>query len=399
MGLEPYEYELLVHPERELKVSLSVKMDDGTTKFFEGYRVRHSSVLGPGKGGIRFHPATDIDEVKALAGWMTLKCAVAGIPYGGGKGGVRVDPKKLSKGELERLTRAYTAAIAPVIGPHSDIPAPDVNTNAQIMSWILDTYSTIVKKHTPAVVTGKPVGQGGSLGRGKATGYGVSICARETAKRLGMDIGSATVAVQGMGNVGSNAAVWLENQGFTVKAVSDISGGVISDSRLNVKELVEFLSGGRLIADYNAEGVKHITNEELLESDVDILVPAALENAINGDNAHKINARVIVEGANGPTTSEAEHILDKKGAVIVPDILANAGGVVVSYFEWLQNLAEEYWTEEKVDARLEEIMLDAMHNVWDKAEEYKTNLRMGAYMLAIHRVCEGQRKKDSDFSI
>lgn len=386
LGLPEDQYIFLKYPERELKVSIPVAMDDGTVKVFEGFRVQHSSILGPCKGGLRYHPDTDIDEVRALAAWMSLKCAVVNIPYGGAKGGIKVDPSKLSKNELQHLTRRYTTMIAPLIGPNRDIPAPDVNTSPEIMAWIMDTYSTLNGVLTPGVVTGKPIEIGGSRGRSKATGAGIAIVAREIAKRYGIDISSCTVAIQGMGKVGSHGAVELEKQGFIVTAVSDVSGGLYKAEGLPVAEIVEFLSNGGLLVDFDSPGVAHINNRELLTSDADILVPAALENAITEEIAPEIRAKIIVEGANGPTTAAADRILNERGVIIVPDILANAGGVVVSYFEWLQNLQYIYWDEPQVDSMLEHTMTTAINDVWQCAKGKDATLRMGAYMLAITRI-------------
>ena len=392
LGYEPKEYERIKYPERELKVSVPVEMDDGSVHVFEGYRVQHSTSRGPAKGGIRYHQDVNINEVKALAAWMTFKCAVVNIPYGGGKGGITVDPSTLSEGELRRLTRRYTAMIAPIIGPDRDIPAPDVGTNASVMSWIMDTYSMIHGHCIPGVVTGKPIELGGSLGRSEATGRGVMLTTKMICGKKGLDPKNSTVAVQGMGNVGSISAALLHKEGFRVIAVSDVSGGICCSEGLNIPEIRQYLSvKGNLLKDYNAEGVKHISNAELLSTDCDILVPAALENQINGSNADAIRAKIIVEGANGPTTAEADAILEAKGITVVPDILANAGGVVVSYFEWVQNIESFHWTVEDVNNRLEKIMNDAFDNVWEKATEKGQSMRTGAYLVALSRVVEAQK--------
>lgn len=394
LGYAPSDYVLLKYPERELKVAVPVEMDDGTVRIFEGYRVQHSTVRGPAKGGIRFHPNVDLDEVKALAGWMTFKCAVANIPYGGGKGGVVVDPTTLSKGELRRLTRRFTAAIAPIIGPELDIPAPDVNTNPEIMGWIVDTYSMLKGHNVPGVVTGKPVELGGSLGRGAATGRGVMLNAKFILGKLGMPVEGTTVAVQGQGNVGGVAAELLHAEGFKVVAVSDVSGGLYDPDGLDIPAIRKHLSvRGNLLSGYDCGKAQRISNAELLELPVTMLVPAALENQINASNADRIQAKIIVEGANGPTAVEADEILDKKGVVIVPDILANSGGVIVSYFEWVQNLQNLYWTEEEVNAKLFKLLDEAFRGVWDIAQEKKTSLRMGAYLIAIRRVVENIRMR------
>ena len=388
LGLEEKDYIQLKYPERELKVSVPVRMDDGSIQVFEGYRVQHSGIRGPYKGGIRYHQKVDMDEVKALAAAMTFKCAVVDIPYGGGKGGVTVDATKLSKGELERLTRKYTALLYPIVGPHVDIPAPDVNTNEEVMAWFMDTYSLVNGQLTLGVVTGKPVALGGSLGRREATGRGVLITTREIAKKLGLDLKGATVAVQGAGNVGGTAALLLHREGCRVVAISDVSGAIYNENGLDVADVVQFLRAerGRLLKDYHAPGVRRISNEALLQLEVDILVPAALENAIHEQNAPSIGARVIVEAANGPTTTAADEILREKGVTIVPDILANAGGVVVSYFEWLQNLQAVKWEEEEINKKLEHTMVKAFQDVWNMAEKHQTSLRMGAFMLALERI-------------
>jgi glutamate dehydrogenase/leucine dehydrogenase len=390
LGLAEEEYAFLRNPEREVKGTFPVKMDDGHVEMFEGYRIQHSSMRGPCKGGIRFHPETDEDEVKSLAAWMSFKCAVANIPYGGGKGGITVDPAKLSKAELERLTRAYTKLITPVIGPKTDIPAPDVNTNAQIMGWIVDEYSKLVGEFTPAVVTGKPLALGGSLGRPAATGRGILFNTREIYKRLGKTLAGATVAVQGFGNVGGVAAQLLYKEGCKVVAVSYAFGALYCENGLNIDEIID--TGYQMkLNDYNAEGVKHITNDELLALPVDILVPAALENAITEKNVDTIKAGIIVEGANGPINNAASTALDAKGIYIVPDILANSGGVIVSYFEWVQDLQCYFWSEEEVNAKLERQIAEAFKAVWDTAHENGVSLRTGAYMVAVSRIVEAAK--------
>lgn len=393
LGLEEKDYAAIRYPERELKVSIPVEMDDGSIKVFEGYRVQHSSSRGPCKGGIRYHQDVNIDEVKALAAWMSFKCAVANIPYGGGKGAVKVDPSKLSKKELKNLTRRYTAMILPLIGPERDIPAPDVGTNAEIMGWIMDTYSMFKGYTVPGIVTGKPIEVGGSLGRGEATGRGVMIVTREILHRMGMPMIGTKVAVQGMGNVGGTTAKLLYKEGCKVVAVSDVYGGVYNKNGLNIDEISAFLkeNKGKFLKDYTAPGVTYITNEEVLTADVDVLVPAALENQITEEVAPKIKAQVIVEGANGPTTVDADKILERSGKKIVPDILANAGGVVVSYFEWVQNIQSLMWDEEEVNRALEKIMIRAFNEVWDKAREKETTMRMGAYMVAINRIAKAKK--------
>jgi len=387
LGLEESDYIELLHPERELKVSVPVRMDDGTVKVFEGYRVQHSTLRGPGKGGIRFHQHTDENEVKALAAWMTFKCAVVGIPYGGAKGGVTVDPTKLSHGELERLTRRFAAAIAPIIGPSQDIPAPDVNTTGEIMGWFADTYSAITGRWSPGVITGKPHEIGGSLGRPEATGRGVMIATRELLKKLNLPVENQRVVVQGMGNVGSISAKLIHELGAKIIAVSDVSEGIYNEDGLDIPDILKYLSvRGNLLKDYKKDGLKRVSNSDLLLIDTDVLIPAALENQINKDNAAQIKAKVIVEGANGPTTVEADEILDKKGVIIIPDILANAGGVTVSYFEWVQNLQSFYWEEEEINNRLNVIMCKAFESVYAIHKEKNVPLRASAYILALKKL-------------
>ena len=388
LGYAPSDYETLKHPERELRVSVPVRMDDGSLQVFEGYRVQHSTLRGPAKGGIRFHHEVNDDEVRALSAWMTFKCAVVGVPYGGGKGGVVVDPSKLSVNEKRQLTRRYTAMIAPIIGPETDIPAPDVGTNAEVMGWIMDTYS-MLKGHTvTGVVTGKPISLGGAKGRKEATGRGVMITAVNAVKALGKDMNGLTVAVQGMGNVGSVSAALLTEQGAKVVAVSDVSCAIYNEDGLNIPEIIAYLNEGKNLLEGYQGNYKKISNEDLLTLDVDILVPAALENQINASNADKVRAKIIVEGANGPTTVEADEILDKNGVVVLPDILANAGGVVVSYFEWVQNLQSLYWDESQVNDKLKSIMDAAFESVWNIAKEKNVNLRSGAYLIAMQRLIE-----------
>ena len=387
-GYKHDEYVTLEYPERELKVSVPVVMDDGSVQVFEGYRVQHSSLRGPCKGGIRFHKDSDIEEVKALALWMTMKCAVANIPYGGAKGAVKVDPAKLSRGELQRLTRRYTAMVLPLIGPEKDIPAPDVNTNAETMGLIMDTYSMLKGYTVPGVVTGKPVEIGGSLGRSEATGRGVMITAMQLMKKLGMQPENTRAAVQGFGNVGSAAADLLAKQGVKICALSDVSGGIYCADGLDASKVRAFIAAekGRFLKDYTIDDVRHITNEELLEADVDLLIPAALENQITAENAGKIRAKYIVEAANGPTSVEADAILTQRGITVVPDILANAGGVVVSYFEWVQNIQSLMWEEKEVNRHLEEIMVRAFEEVWSICKEKQVTMRMAAYMSALKRL-------------
>ena len=389
LGYEPSEYEMLKYPEREMKVSIPVEMDDGTVKIFEGYRVQHSTSRGPAKGGIRYHQNVDLDEVKALAGWMTFKCAVVDIPYGGAKGGVVVDPQTLSTNELHRLTRRFTTMISPIIGENQDIPAPDVGTNPEVMGWIMDTYSMLRGRCIHGVVTGKPVEIGGSLGRKEATGRGVMLNAKFILEKMNIPVKNTTVAIQGQGNVGGVAAELMYQEGFRVVAVSDVSGGVYHPDGLDIPAIRKHLSNrGATLATYNDGKVKHMTNEELLELPVTLLVPAALENQINENNADRIQATIIVEGANGPLDNAADQILEEKGVTIVPDILANAGGVVVSYFEWVQNIQSMTWNEEKVNEKLYQMISKAFKSVWDISAEKNVSLRTGAYLIAVKRVIE-----------
>ena len=392
LGYSDSDIEAIKYPERELKVSIPVRMDDGTTHVFQGYRIQHSTSRGPAKGGIRFHPDVNADEVRALAAWMTFKCAVVNIPYGGGKGGVVCDPSKLSENEIRAITRRYTAAIAPLIGPEQDIPAPDVGTNAAVMGWIMDTYSMLKGHCIHGVVTGKPLELGGALGRNEATGRGVMFTTLNILKKLGIPSEGTTVAVQGAGNVGSVSAKLLHEAGLKVVAISDVSGGIYNPDGLDIPAILSYLAADRrnLLKDFNEDGTTHISNKELLELPVTVLVPAALENQINAGNAGKIQAKLIVEAANGPTTSEADEILAKRGSEVVPDILANAGGVVVSYFEWVQNIQSVSWTEDEVNKKLKDIMDAAFESVWDLTQEKHTTLRMGAYLIALKRVVDAK---------
>lgn len=392
LGYSDSDIEAIKYPERELKVSIPVRMDDGTTHVFQGYRIQHSTSRGPAKGGIRFHPDVSADEVRALAAWMTFKCAVVNIPYGGGKGGVVCDPTKLSENEIRAITRRYTAAIAPLIGPEQDIPAPDVGTNAAVMGWIMDTYSMLKGHCIHGVVTGKPLELGGALGRNDATGRGVMFTTHNILGKLDISAEGTTVAVQGAGNVGSVTAKLLYQSGMKVVAISDVSGGIYNPEGLDIPAILAYLAADRrnLLKDFNEEGTIHISNEELLELDVTVLIPAALENQINADNADKIKAKLIVEAANGPVASEADPVLAEKGILIVPDILANAGGVVVSYFEWVQNIQSVSWTEDEVNKKLREIMDAAFASVWDLAQGKHTTLRMGAYLIALKRVVDAK---------
>ena len=381
--------EFLKNPQRELHVSFPVKMDNGTVQVFHGYRVQHNMVRGPTKGGIRYHPDTNIDEVRALSMWMTWKCAVVGIPYGGAKGGITCNPKKMSQSELEKMTRRYASEISIIMGPNTDIPAPDVYTNSQTMAWIMDTYSMAKGYTVPAVITGKPIALGGSKGRNEATARGCVFVIREAAKKVGLNLKKATVAVQGYGNAGSIAAVLLSDMGAKIVAASDTKGGIINLKGIDPKKLVEHKAKTGSVVGF--PGSKKITNEELLELDVDILVPAALENQITEKNAANVKAKIIGECANGPTTPGADKILYKNGVLVLPDILANAGGVTVSYFEWVQGLYWFFWSEDEVNKKLEAIMVDAFEGVYKISKEKKINMRQAAYVVAMGRVTEAAK--------
>ena len=389
LDLEPGIYKILRHAEKEIKISIPVTMDNGEVEVFTGYRVLYNTSRGPAKGGIRFDMNVTPDEVKALAAWMTWKCAVVNLPFGGSKGGVICDPLKMSVGELERLTRRYTAGIINTLGPDSDVPAPDVNTNERVMAWVMDTYSMHVRHTVTAVVTGKPVEMGGSLGRREATGRGCMFVTREALRHLGMPIAGATIAVQGFGNVGSVAADLLAKEGCKMVAIGDRTGGYYNAKGIDIPAAIAYVRANKTLEGFT--GGDPITNDELLALDVDVLVPAALENVITSKNAGQIRARVICEGANGPTTAGADSILDEKGIFVVPDILANAGGVTVSYFEWVQDRGGYFWTEDTVNSRLEEIMTNSFKAVLDLSRQHKVNMRTAAYMLSISRVATVHR--------
>ena len=384
INLEPGVWNILTHPKRQVMVSCPVQMDNGEIEVFTGYRVQYNITLGPAKGGIRYHPDVSLDEVTALAAWMTWKCAVAHIPFGGGKGGIVCDPTKMSRRELEALTRRYVAEIIDLIGPEKDVPAPDVNTNDQVMAWVMDTYSMHVGHTATAVVTGKPIEMGGSLGRREATGRGVMIVTREAARHLGVDIQRATVAVQGFGNVGSVSADLLAKIGAKIVAVTDWKGGVYNPKGLDVAQLIEYAREHRTVGGF--PGADHLTNDQLWPLDVDILIPAALENQITMENAPKIKAKIVTEGANGPTTPDAHRYLHERGVFVIPDILANSGGVTTSYFEWVQDRYGYFWEEEEVNTRLEKKMCVAFDAVLQTSLKYKVDLRTGAYIVAIQRV-------------
>ncbi len=400
MKLDPNIHEVLKHPMRALEVFLPVRMDNGTIRVFRGYRVQHSMARGPAKGGVRFHQHVSLDEVKALAMWMTWKCAIVGIPYGGGKGGVIVDPRDLSHGELERLARRYFSEISPIIGPQVDIPAPDVNTNAQTMAWFMDTYSMNVGHAVPSIVTGKPVDIGGSLGREKATSRGISFCVREAAKVIGLDLQGATVAIQGFGNVGGNAAPLMHEMSCKVVAVSDVNGAIHNAEGFDVPALMKHVKSTGSVVKF--PGAKAITNVQLLEADVDILIPAALEGVIHKDNAPNLKCKILAEGANGPTTPQADKVLTENNIFVIPDVLCNAGGVTASYFEWVQGLQSFFWSEEEVNQRLDQLMTKAFHEVHDiylaekpkdKDPAHPLTMRQASYMLGVRRVADAIRKR------
>jgi glutamate dehydrogenase len=390
LNITQHVVEILKRPMRVLHVSFPVKMDDGSIRVFEGFRSQHNDAIGPTKGGIRFHPDVTIDEVKALSMWMTFKCGVVGLPYGGGKGGVICDPRELSKGELERLSRGYFEAISQLVGPDKDIPAPDVYTNPQIMGWMMDTFSRLNRSFSPGVITGKPLIIGGSKGRGEATAAGCVMTIIEAMKQLDKPLQDATVAIQGFGNAGRNVAKLLAPYGCKIVAVSDSKGAIYDPNGLDLARVEEVKDQGNLLA-YGAS--YQIESSFILELDVDILVPAALENVITSQNADRVQAKIIAEAANGPTTPEADAILFQKGIVVIPDILANAGGVTVSYFEWVQNLMSYYWSEEEVNSKLREIMVGAYYRVSNLAKEYQTDLRTAAYMISILRVTEAMEAR------
>ncbi len=386
IDLSQASYERLRHPKRVITVGIPTEMDDGSLQVFTGYRVHHSLERGPAKGGIRYHPGVTLDEVTALAMWMTWKCSLVDIPYGGAKGGVICDPKRMSVNEVERMTRRLTSELMIILGPDQDIPAPDVNTNAQTMAWIMDTYSMNVGHSVPSVVTGKPLAIGGSRGREEATGRGCVCTIMEAAKHLNLPLEGARVAVQGFGNVGRIAAQILQTEGATVVAVSDSSGGIYNPGGLDVDRVAEHKREAGQVAGF--PGSDNVTNSELLELECDVLVPAALENQITRDNAGSVKAKIVAEGANGPTTPEADQVLADRGVLLLPDILANAGGVTVSYFEWVQGLSEFFWSETEVNQRLHEIMCRTFAQVLEVSLREKVDMRLAAYMLAVARVAE-----------
>ena len=395
--VEPYLGDLkenldhLRRPKRSLIVNIPVKMDDGTVRHFEGFRVQHSITRGPGKGGVRFHPDVNLNEVMALAGWMTIKCAALNLPFGGAKGGVRVDPTTLSKNELERLTRRYTTEINLIIGPQKDIPAPDVGTTPQVMAWMMDTYSMNAGSTVTGVVTGKPVHLGGSLGRSKATGRGVFVTGLEAAQKIGLDIAHATVCVQGFGNVGAEAALLFHESGAKVIAVQDHTATLYHPEGINIPDLLAYQRQQGAIKGFDM--VHDIDKNELWNIEADIFIPAALEGVISKEIAQKLQTKLILEGANGPTDPAADDVLNERGIMIVPDVICNAGGVTVSYFEWVQDLASYFWTEDEINHRMDVIMRKAIHDVWDRAQHANCSLRTAAYIVACERILLARRDR------
>ncbi|MDM0010922.1 Glu/Leu/Phe/Val dehydrogenase [Variovorax sp. J22P168] len=383
--------ETLKRPKRALIVDVPIEMDDGSIAHFEGYRVQHNMSRGPGKGGVRFHPDVTLEEVMALSAWMTVKTAAVNLPYGGAKGGIRVDPKKLSHKELEKVTRRYTSEIGIIIGPHTDIPAPDVNTNAQIMAWMMDTYSMNVGGTATGVVTGKPLHLGGSLGRVKATGRGVFVTGREAARRLGLDLRGARIAVQGFGNVGSVAAELFAEAGAKIVAVQDHTGTILNQNGLDLAGLVPAsrTAGGAV----SFKGGDVVPNEQFWDVDCDILIPAALEGQITAERAQKTKARLVLEGANGPTVPTADDILAERGVLVVPDVICNAGGVTVSYFEWVQDFSSFFWDEDEINVRLDRIMMNALNNIWDTADKHKITLRTATFAVACERILMARQER------
>ena len=388
MGLDPNLTKYLKRVERALIVTIPIKMDDGSLEIFEGYRVHHSTVRGPGKGGIRYSPEVNLDEVKALAIWMTWKCSLLNLPLGGAKGGVCVDPRKLSKNELERLTRRYTSEIINIIGPDIDIPAPDVNTNAQVMAWIMDTYSMNKGRSVPGVVTGKPIEIGGSVGREPATGMGLYFILEAICEKLTFEMKSQKIVVQGFGNVGGTIADLLYKEGCKVMAVSDISGGLYFSEGLEIDKLLEWTREGNYLKDYTDKRYELITNDELLTIDCDVLIPAALENQITHKNANNIKCKIILEGANGPVTPKADRMLFEKGILVLPDILANSGGVCVSYFEYVQDIRAYFWELDRINKELKKIILRAFEEVYEISKERNITLRTAAYVIAVTRIAK-----------
>jgi glutamate dehydrogenase/leucine dehydrogenase len=391
-GLAPDVAEILRHPKKEVAVSLPIKMDDGSVKVFEGYRTVHSTHLGPSKGGIRYAMDVNADEVRALSAWMTFKCAIANLPYGGGKGGIKCDPRKMSAGELERLTRAYTRAMADVFGVNKDIPAPDMGTGKREMAWLLDEFNRITGEDSPGVTTGKPITLGGSKGREAATGRGVMVASLAAMKKMGINHKTATAAVQGFGNVGSHACRLLSAKNIKINAISDHTAAFYNANGIDIDKALKYVAeNGNILKGFT--GGEEISNADLLTANVDLLVPAAIQGVITKDNAASIKAKLIVEGANGPTEADADQILNDKGIIVVPDVLANGGGVTVSYFEWVQNRYGHYWTEDEVNAKHDASMSAAFENVWFNAQQYKTSMRIGAYITALKKLDKAIRYK------
>ena len=389
LDLDAGMYEILKTPEKELKVAIPVQLDDGSYKVFEGWRVQHNSTMGPCKGGIRYSPHVHVDEIRALAAWMTWKCAIVNVPFGGAKGGVKCDPRTLSPREIEKITRRYTSGIMDIIGPDRDVPAPDMYTNEQVMAWIMDTYSMHSRHTTTGVVTGKPWGLGGSQGRKEATGRGLLSMVREAAAVKKLDLAKASVVIQGAGNVGGTIAELLSEIGVTVKAISDIDGSLVNEKGLDVKKVLKHMEAKRTLAGF--KGGEYLANQDLLEIECDILIPAAAENQITSRNADKLKCSIIVEGANGPTTAGADAILDAKDIFVIPDILANAGGVVVSYFEWVQDRMGYFWEKRDVNLRLAKIMQKSFRSVLKRTKDMNINMRTAAYVEAIDRVASLQK--------
>ena len=391
MGISEEDYLTFKYPERELKVALPVRMDDGSLKVFEGFRIQHSTLRGPAKGGVRYHQNVNVDEVRALSAWMTFKCAVAAIPYGGGKGGIVCRPREMSKGELERLTRTYIDKISAIISPNTDIPAPDVGTNAQTMDWMVDEYSKLKGESVYGIVTGKSIEIGGSKGRNEATGRGVCFVTLEMMKKYNMKPEDCKIVIQGMGNVGSISAKLLAEEGAKIIAVSDVSCAIYNENGLDIAGIYKYLDSGKNLLDGYTGDCKRITNAELLELPCDILIPAALENQITAENADSIKAKIVIEAANGPTSVEADEILNKKGVKVLPDILSNSGGVIVSYFEWVQNLQNFYWEEDDVNAKLKRQIVGAFNDVFDAREKYDCTFRVAAYIVALNRLVTAKK--------
>lgn len=391
MGISEEDYLTFKYPERELKVALPVRMDDGSLKVFEGFRIQHSTLRGPAKGGVRYHQNVNVDEVRALSAWMTFKCAVAAIPYGGGKGGIVCRPREMSKGELERLTRTYIDKISAIISPYTDIPAPDVGTNAQTMDWMDDEYSKLKGESVYGIVTGKSIEIGGSKGRNEATGRGVCFVTLEMMKKYNMKPEDCKIVIQGMGNVGSISAKLLAEEGAKIIAVSDVSCAIYNENGLDIAGIYKYLDSGKNLLDGYTGDCKRITNAELLELPCDILIPAALENQITAENADRIKAKIVIEAANGPTSVEADEILNKKGVKVLPDILSNSGGVIVSYFEWVQNLQNFYWEEDDVNAKLKRQIVGAFNDVFDAREKYDCTFRVAAYIVALNRLVTAKK--------